>query len=66
MLDKIKKLCSNRGISIPELEKACGLGSRTVYKWDAINPSIDKVKAVADYFGCTIDSLVNEPIKEGE
>lgn len=66
MLDKIKNLCQNKGVSIPELEKACGLGTRTIYRWDITKPAVDKVKAVADYFGCTIDDLVHEYHKESE
>ena len=59
MLEKIKSLCQERGISLPELEKACGLGTRTIYRWDEVIPSVDKVKKVARYFGVTVDSLLD-------
>lgn len=62
MLEEIKSLCAERGISICELEKACGLGTRTVYRWGKTSsPSIDKVKKVADYLGVSVDSLVSPP-----
>ena len=62
IFEKIKQLCERNGISISQLEKALGW-SRSIYKWDTNKPSIDKVKAVADYFGVTVDSIVSD-IKE--
>ena len=59
MLEKIKKLCLAQGITITQLENLLGW-SRSIYKWDTNKPSIDKVKAVADYFDVTVDSLVSD------
>ncbi len=61
MLEKIKGLCAENGIGLSDLEKACGLGTRTIYRWGENSPSVDKVKKVADYFGVTLDSLVSDP-----
>ena len=58
MLEKIKRLCVDRGISIAKLEQSVGLGAGTVYKWGVVSPGVDKLKAVADYFGVTVDSLL--------
>ena len=58
LVKKISELCKQRGISLAQLERECGLKSRTVYRWDANVPSVDKVKAVADYLGVTVDSLI--------
>lgn len=60
MLKKIKKLCAERKESISDLERACGLGPRTVYRWDKVKPSVDKVAAVASHFGVSIDYLLSE------
>ena len=60
MLEKIKMLCAERHETIRDLENACGLGARTVYRWDKVMPSVDKVKLVADHFGCTVDDLLND------
>ena len=59
MFEKIKKLCKQRGISITELESTMGW-TRSIYRWDTNKPSIDKVKAVADYFGVTVDYLLSD------
>lgn len=58
MVEIIKTLCKERNIAIPTVEKDCGLKPSTIYKWDQSVPSVDKVKAVADYFGVSIDYLL--------
>ena len=59
MTERIKMLCLARGITITQLEKLLGW-SRSIYKWDTNKPSIDKVKAVADYFDVSVDSLISD------
>lgn len=54
----IVDLCKEKGISIARLEKECGLGNATVKGWETGNPRIDTLKAVADYFGVSIDYLL--------
>lgn len=58
MYEQIKALCKARKITIKELEAAAGIGQRTIYRWDENSPSMDKVAAVADFFGVSIDQLV--------
>lgn len=60
VLENINKLCKEKGISIRKLERTLGIGNGTVGGWDKYSPTLATVKAVADYFGVTIDSLVNE------
>lgn len=59
LYSKIKSIISERGISTRSLEKETGIGENTIWRWDKHSPSIDKVKAVADYLGVTIDELVS-------
>ncbi len=58
MYERIKELCKNRGITLKELETAVGVGNRTIYRWDQNSPSIEKVCAVAEYFGVPVDYIV--------
>lgn len=58
LLDNVKRLCNENGISIWSLEKAIDVGNGTIGKWDNGFPRLDTVKKVADYFGVTIDSLM--------
>lgn len=60
VLENIHKLCKEKGISICKLERTLGIGNGTVGGWDKSSPTLANVKAIADYFGVTIDSLVNE------
>lgn len=58
MLENIKRLCAERGISLSELERLSGLSRNTVGKWDENRPSVDKAKAVADCLGVPLDELL--------
>lgn len=57
---KIYNLCQKRGISIARLERELRFGNATVRGWASSSPTVDKLKAVADYFGVTIDDLLTE------
>lgn len=63
MLENIKAMCKERGISLMELEKSCGIGQRSIYRWDESTPSVDKVKLVSDFFGVTIEELLENDRK---
>ena len=57
VVERIKALCADKKMSLQSLEAEAGLGINTIYKWDKASPSADKLKAVADYFGVSIDFL---------
>lgn len=57
--DRIKTLASERGISLPVLESELGFGNSTIVKWDRSTPNAEKLNAVAQYFGVTMDYLLN-------
>ena len=56
----ISNLCREKGISIAKLERETGLGNATVRGWANSSPTVEKLKAVADYFNVTVDSLLSE------
>ena len=60
LVKKISDLCRERGISLAELERQCKLKARTVYRWDSNIPSVEKVKAVAEFLGVTVDELLKK------
>lgn len=67
LADKVNELCKNAGTSMNALEKAIGLGKGTICRWNDVMPSIDKVEKVADYFGVSIDYLLDRsPVDEVE
>lgn len=59
MLEKIKVLCEERKISIAQLERETSLGNGVIGRWGESSPRVDNLKKVADYFGVTMDDLVN-------
>jgi len=57
--ENIVKLCQERGISIARLEKECGFGNATIRGWSVSSPTLAKVQKVAEFFGVTVDELIN-------
>lgn len=64
MVDKIKALCKEKGISIYKLEKELGIGNGTIGRWDKSAPNYSRLKAVANYFGVPVSELTEEAKKE--
>lgn len=60
VVQAIRRLCAEKGISISALENEVGIGHGLVRKWDEVRPRVDSLKKVADYFGCTVDELLRE------
>ncbi len=58
IVENIKLLCEENGLSIPKLEKSLGFSKGSVYNWDTNSPSIDKVQKVATYFNVSADDLI--------
>ena len=59
MVEKIKDLCSQNGISLNDLERQIdGVGVNTIYRWDSSSPNAARLSAVADFFGVSVDWLL--------
>lgn len=58
MYSKVKELCETNDISVSKLEAILGFSRGSICKWDVNTPSVEKVKAVADYFSVTVDCLL--------
>lgn len=69
MYDLIKELCKTRDIKTVKLEEELGFANGTINKWDTSRPSADRLKAVADYFGVSMEYLMTgeekQPTPEG-
>lgn len=63
LLNKIKKLCDDNKISIAELERNLGFGNGSIRRWLDGNPSINSLRKVAEYFGVTIQYLVEDNVQ---
>lgn len=60
LLQKVRYLCEQRKTNVSTLEKELGFGNGTIRKWAKAYPSADKLKKIANYFGVTVDYLLNE------
>lgn len=65
IFENISSLCKKRKISIAKLEKEAGLGNATIRGWGTSSPTVEKLKAVADYLGVTIDELLAPDQNDG-
>lgn len=58
ILDVVAKLCSERNITITELERRLGFGQGSIGKWKDSTPKVDKIIAIANYFNVTTDYIM--------
>lgn len=57
LYETIKELCKEKGISIAKLEREVKLSVGSISHWRTSDPKVSSVKAVAEYFQCSIDDL---------
>lgn len=58
MVGTIKSLCKEKGIkNMHDFEVSIGIGKNTIYRWDDLTPSIDKVAKVAEALDVSIDQI---------
>lgn len=60
ILKNITNLCAKNSISIAKLEKTVGIGNGTIGRWEKTSPTVDNLKKVADYFGVTVNDLLED------
>lgn len=58
LVDRIRGLANDKGMSLPQLEIALGLGNGTISRWRNSSPNTDKLQKVADYFSVSMDYLL--------
>jgi transcriptional regulator with XRE-family HTH domain len=63
IVEKIRVLANNEGMSLPDLEVKLGLGNGTISRWNKSKPNTDKLVVIADHFHVSTDYLLG---REGE
>ena len=56
----IKSIADSKKISIRKIEQETGITLGSIYHWDEIKPSVDKVASVASYLGTTVEELIKD------
>ncbi|MDA9472679.1 helix-turn-helix domain-containing protein [Enterococcus sp. 5H] len=67
LYEKIKKLAAENGVSVYRVEKDAGLSNGAVSKWGKTAnqiPSSESLRKVADYFGVTMEFLLEDEKQE--
>lgn len=57
LYQKIKSIAKSKNISIRRIELDTGITPCSIYHWDKITPSFEKVAKVADYLGVPMEEL---------
>ena len=58
IFERTKELANKRGLSLQETAKSAGIGINSIYSWKDKKPSVDRIKAVADVLGVSVDYLL--------
>lgn len=62
LYENIKKLCTDKGISVNQVEKDLGFARSSFSKWSKHSPSVVSLKKVADFLGVTVDELISDKV----
>lgn len=57
--DTIKDLCKKNGVNMNSVEEKLGFASGYLSKLDKSTPNTKRIQKIADYFGVTVDYLMN-------
>ena len=64
MYEEVKRIAKSHGLSIADVERKLGFPRSSMAKWDKSSPGIDKVIAVADLLGESVDAVIGRGEKE--
>ena len=64
IVERLKELCDEKGVSFVQFERESGIGINTAKRWDTNAPNVWKVKQAADYFGVTVSYIIGETNKK--
>jgi len=63
----IRELCTERNVTIQELEKKCGLGNGSVKRWEiGSSPTLKAMIAISDFFNVSIDYLAGSTTEQSK
>ncbi len=60
LLEKVQYLCEQKSITVYRLEQETNLTKGSIRKWNESLPSSDKLYKVSQYFGVTMESLLED------
>lgn len=63
LVERIKSLCTEKKITVTELERKLNFANSSIRKWDTQSPSAERLNKVADYFDVSVDYLLGKTDK---
>lgn len=66
LLDRVKMLCKERGISQGKMEKEIGISNGASSKWKNSSPSMEILQKLSIFFNVSVDYLMSGEEKEGK
>lgn len=66
MVQRIREMCKEKGITLAELERRCSIGNGIIARWKTSKPSYERLSRVAQELGTSPEYLLTgeEPKKE--
>lgn len=64
MLERIKQLCEEQGMTVADLEKKIGFGAGRIGHWKESIPKADSLLSVANTLGVTVEYLLTGETKK--
>lgn len=58
LLDRVKILCKEKGISQGKMEKEMGISNGASSKWKTSSPSMEILQKLSEYFNVSVDYLM--------
>ena len=62
LYEAVLQLCRKNNMTVSGLERELNLSNATIRRWKTASPTIANVMKVANFFGVTIDDLVNDRV----
>lgn len=66
LLERVKLLAKERGISLLKLNDTANLGKNAIYKWKSQTPSTENLQKIADALHVSVDYLLGNTEERNE
>lgn len=63
LYENVKRIADEKGFSILQIERECGIKPSSIYHWNENKPSYDKVVLVAKVLSVSVEELTSGAVK---
>ncbi|MDK6268394.1 helix-turn-helix transcriptional regulator [Lactobacillus mulieris] len=58
LLQNVKNIAKENGLSIEQIGLGAGIGEKSIYRWDKVEPKLKTIIKVADFLGIDYKKLL--------